>query len=124
MITANEPQLSCGQKDQDSWLEQLPAWAILLVVFALWLVSPFLLGKFIPDMATRGQFGDAYAVLNTLYSGLAFAAVFYAIVLQRRQLMVQQEELRLTRDEFIKSRSANVLFEGHEDPSGTSPLVA
>jgi hypothetical protein len=96
--------------DSDSWLERLQFWQIVVVVIVLWGAAPLVTLSFERDAAIRGQFGDSYGALNTLFSGLAFGAVFYAIILQRRQLAAQQEELRLTRDEFVKSRSAQVLF--------------
>lgn len=59
-----------------------------------------------PDMATRGQFGDLFGGLNTLFSGLAFAGVVYAILLQRKDLELQREELKLTREELKRTAEA------------------
>lgn len=49
------------------------------------------------DDASRG---DASGSLNTLFSGLAFAGVIVAIILQGRELKSQRLELSLTRKEF------------------------
>ncbi len=59
-----------------------------------------------PDIANRGQFGDMFGGLNTLFSGLAFGGVVYAIFLQRRDLELQREELRLTREELKRTAEA------------------
>ena len=48
----------------------------------------------------KGQFGDAFGALNTLFSGLAFAGVIYAIILQKKELALQREELEKTRKEI------------------------
>ena len=46
----------------------------------------------------RGQFGDVFGALNAFFSGLAFAGVIYAIMLQREELALQREEMRLSRE--------------------------
>lgn len=58
------------------------------------------------DWAARGQFGDMFGAVNTLFSGLAFAGVVYAILLQREDLALQREELALTRKELTRSAEA------------------
>ena len=54
----------------------------------------------------RGQFGDMFGGINSLFSGLAFAALAYAQHLQRRELSLQREELALTRAELAKQSEA------------------
>ncbi len=51
-----------------------------------------------------GPFGDMFGAVNTLFSGMAFAGVIYAILLQRKELALQRAELRLTRGELKQSR--------------------
>lgn len=68
------------------------------------------------DWTQRGLFGDMFGAVNTLFSGLAFAGVIYAILLQREELRLQRQELKLTRDELKRSaeaqeRSARLLQE-------------
>lgn len=48
----------------------------------------------------RGTFGDMFGVANTLFSGLAFLGVIYAILLQREELRLQRKELKSTRKEL------------------------
>lgn len=59
-----------------------------------------------PDWQTRAQFGDVFGVVNALFSGLAFAGLVYAILLQREDLALQREELKLTRDELKRTATA------------------
>jgi hypothetical protein len=54
----------------------------------------------------RGAFGDMFGAVNTLFSGLAFVGVIYAIFLQSQELELQRKELELTRNELSKSASA------------------
>lgn len=61
---------------------------------------------YIPDTTKRGTFGDMFGGINTLFSGLAFAGVIYAIILQSKELSLQREELKLTRGELKKSAQA------------------
>ncbi|MGY8873253.1 MAG: hypothetical protein ACKVJE_22740 [Pseudomonadales bacterium] len=54
----------------------------------------------------RGTFGDMFGSVNSLFSGLAFLGVVYAILLQRQELSLQRKELELTRNELKKSADA------------------
>lgn len=59
-----------------------------------------------PTWTDRGTFGDMFGAINTLFSGLAFAGVIYAVFLQSKELKLQREELELTRNELEKSTKA------------------
>jgi len=86
---------------------------IVIVIVTLWFFSPLILNYFINSPETRGQFGDSYGALNTLFSGLAFAGVVIAILLQRNELKLQREELRLTREELNASTEAQKMSGNH-----------
>lgn len=60
----------------------------------------------LPDWPTRGQFGDVFGSVNATFSGLAFAGLIYAILLQREDLELQRRELELTREELKRSAAA------------------
>ena len=45
----------------------------------------------------RGTFGDMFGAANALFSGLAFAGVAYAILLQRTEVAISREELLSSR---------------------------
>ena len=59
-----------------------------------------------PDWQTRANFGDAFGVVSAAFSGLAFAGLIYAILLQREDLALQRLELELTRQELKRTAAA------------------
>lgn len=61
---------------------------------------------FYPNMMSRGQFGDTFGGLNTLFSGFAFLGIIYTILLQREELSLQRTELELTRQELQRTAAA------------------
>jgi hypothetical protein len=83
-------------------------WVIALGVISIW--SGMLLVTYwvFPTWSVRGQFGDVFGSVNALFSGLAFAGLIYAILLQRTELALQREELKLQREEMRGSREALV----------------
>lgn len=81
-------------------------WTIIGVV-TLWALTPavfYLLP--LNDMAERGQLGDIFGSINALFSGLAFAGVVFAILLQRQELALQRQELKETRLEVTRTADA------------------
>jgi len=79
------------------------AFFIVLVLSVYAICMPFLF----PKMTDRAQFGDMFGATNPLFSGLAFAGVIYAIVLQRNELRLQRQELAETRRELARSAAAH-----------------
>ena len=84
---------------------------VLLVVVA-WVVLPVVLWQFGASVGERGQFGDMFGMVNALFSGLAFAGLFWALFLQQKQiqlqriqLTLQRRELKLQREEMKASRA-------------------
>jgi hypothetical protein len=84
---------------------------LISAVIVIWLATPFLVSMLHAGMPERGQFGDLYGSVNALFSGLAFAGLFYTIYLQTKQIRLQQselktqrQELRLQREEMVASR--------------------
>lgn len=78
---------------------------IIIVTFFAYF---FIIKGMYPDITKRGLFGDMFGGLNTLFSGLAFIGVIYAIILQKEELGLQREELKLTREELKKSAEAQI----------------
>lgn len=82
---------------------------IFLGVAALWALTPIVLAAFIDTLEHRGQFGDLFGSTNALFSGLAFAGVVLAIILQGQELGLQIKELAETshhlREDCIPHRS-------------------
>lgn len=71
--------------------------SVIQILFALGIATTF------SDPSSRGAFGDMFGALNVFFSGLAFAGVIYAIVLQSEELALQRQELNLTRGELKNS---------------------
>lgn len=71
---------------------------VVVAVILMW----FWLPAFVPGVSTpeRGTWGDMYGSLNALFSGLAFAGLVIAIVLQTQELGLQRRELAATREEM------------------------
>ena len=69
---------------------------------------PFILVYNTPDFdwAVRGQIGDSFAILTSIFSMISFIAVLYTISLQQKQLELQGEELKLTREQLTRSGKA------------------
>jgi hypothetical protein len=68
---------------------------IAICVVGLWLLTPFAMEWLVgPSWTEKGQAGDQYGSINALFSGLAFAGVIIAILLQREELALQRKELR------------------------------
>jgi hypothetical protein len=78
---------------------------VLLIVF-IWVTTAFFLYLSIATWENRGQFGDMFGAVNSLFSGFAFAGLIYTIHLQRKELGYQRSELELTRKELTRSASA------------------
>lgn len=70
---------------------------LLILVILFWSSSPLAIYYFFSDWPSRGQFGDMFGSINSLFSGLALAGIIVAIVLQRKELELQRKELELTR---------------------------
>lgn len=94
--------------------------ALVLVVFIILLalvgVTPFIarwyacsfLGKDISNLSESGPFGDSFGFANALISALAFAGLIITMLLQRKSLEVQQEELR---NNTLELKAQRVEFE-------------
>ncbi|MEB3120418.1 MAG: hypothetical protein VKL41_04250, partial [Snowella sp.] len=46
-----------------------------------------------PNWEQRGQFGDMFGAVNAFFSGLALVGIVYNIILQRKELRLQRQEL-------------------------------
>jgi hypothetical protein len=79
---------------------------LLVVVIVVQILVGVVTYLFLDDWQDRGSFGDMFGVVNTLFSGAAFAGIIYAILLQRRELGLQRRELEMTRKELERSAQA------------------
>jgi uncharacterized membrane protein len=77
---------------------------LIAAVAVVWLASAALVVAVLPGWTERGQFGDTFGAVNALFSGLAFAGLYWALRLQREQLELQRTELSLQREELKLQR--------------------
>lgn len=106
--------MTAGHKRKVGWL-----FPVLLFGFvvAVWLLTWY----FLQGDSDRGTFGDMFGSVNALFSGLAFAALFYTIFLQRRELKLHHQELELMHDEIrgqveqLQAQNATLKKRGFED---------
>lgn len=67
--------------------------AVGLMCFVLLLWGANFCFSYSLDPEERGPFGDMFGAVNSLFTGLAFGAVIYAIFLQRHEISLLKEEL-------------------------------
>ncbi|MBL7558965.1 hypothetical protein JAO71_04030 [Olleya sp. YSTF-M6] len=79
---------------------------LLIAVLIIWLLSVFLIPFIYPKLTDRALLGDSFGLINSLFSGLAFAGIIYTILLQRKELALQRQELKETRMELERSATA------------------
>lgn len=87
------------------WFVGLATVAIVVQVGAYLFVRYYL---DYPRPNTAAEFGDVFGVTNALFSGLAFAAVIVAIVLQRHELKEQRTALDEQRHELSEANRLRV----------------
>jgi len=81
-------------------------YVLLILVFIIWILSIFIVPFIYPELTDRALLGDSFGLINSLFSGLAFAGIIYTIILQRKELSLQRQELKDTRMELQRSANA------------------
>ncbi|PDQ22022.1 hypothetical protein CN311_06295 [Mesorhizobium sanjuanii] len=82
----------------DSELPPVRLWPVLVAlggVAAFWIAN--LIYGWSLSVTERGLFGDMFGAVNALFSGLAFAGVMYAIVMQRHEISIAKKEIAYTK---------------------------
>ena len=90
------------------WIEVVGIICSIIIILIWWSYFSFNDGV---NWETRGQLGDSFGGLNTLFSGLAFSGIIFTILLQRRELSLQRKELEQTRKEFTFNRLTSILYQ-------------
>lgn len=49
------------------------------------------------NLEEKGQFGDSFGVLNSLFTGLGFGGLVVTLLLQQKQIKQQEKELNIQR---------------------------
>lgn len=76
-------------------------------VFVTWVAFAVLLWAYGGDFTKSGPYGDTFGLLNTLFSGLAFAGMICTLIMQKQELELQRQELADTREELKRTAEAN-----------------
>ncbi|MCX5828279.1 MAG: hypothetical protein NTV58_09810 [Deltaproteobacteria bacterium] len=68
---------------------------VLVAVIALWLTyGHYPLRIYAGKLDLAAQYGDSFGMINSLFSGLAFAGIIITILLQWHELRLQRQELQ------------------------------
>jgi hypothetical protein len=62
------------------------------ILFTTWFYWPELLPNELSDLEKRGQYGDSFGALNTLFTGLALVGVAYSVYLQLQERKKRDQE--------------------------------
>jgi hypothetical protein len=92
-------------------------WILFLAITIVWVISIFLLHLYFDELQQKAMFGDSFGVINSLFSGLAFAGIIYAIFLQREEISMQKDELELTRKELKRTADAQIKINENNEQS-------
>ena len=89
--------MSTGKEENESNLGfTITAVVVSILIIGLWIATYCIL----KDNADKGTIGDMFGSINALFSGLALAGIILTILLQRKELKFQRDELKETRKEF------------------------
>ncbi|MEM7571704.1 MAG: hypothetical protein AAF433_02335 [Bacteroidota bacterium] len=79
-----------------------------LIIVLVWLTGFYLSTTDWIKTVSDQPVSDVFNSLNTLFAGLAFAGLIITILVQKKELELQRQELILTREELRKSSEANL----------------
>ena len=78
-------------------------WSIIIgiiLIGLLWGGSWLLIDFNIENSTNRGEFGDKFGAINSLFSGLAFLGLIVTLLFQKEELELQRQELAETRKDL------------------------
>lgn len=90
---------------------RIPLFLWIGVVLLIWLASAALIFYSFQTWPERGQFGDLFGAVNSLFSGLAFAGVVIALLLQNHGLQHQLDEVSKAHDWNRRKLAYDLIFE-------------
>lgn len=79
---------------------------ISLAIIVIYFLSAVIIYFLADNWSDRGTIGDMFGAVNALFSGLAFVALIYTIILQREEIKMNRLEIELNRKELKKSANA------------------
>ena len=100
ILAAEKRRATVKMSTKDTGMSLLVGVAVLALFLGYW----WAVSRYIHGAQDRALFGDMFGGLAALFSGLAFAGLIVAIVLQSRELGLQRDELEATRHEMTLAR--------------------
>jgi hypothetical protein len=79
---------------------------LMIIIVIIWAMSAEISWLAFSDWSKSGAFADTFGAVNSLFSGLALAAIIYTIYLQKIELALQRKELEYTREELSRTADA------------------
>lgn len=81
--------------------------AVFILITAVWGVSYWAISARYGMPSTPSDVGQMFGAIGALFSGWAFCGVLWAILLQRKAIDIQREDLRATLVEMKQAREAH-----------------
>ena len=103
-MTNNKDNKQSDKKSIDT--KKWTWWAVVIVLLLYFGYFSAMYLLFPGNLERRGQFGDMFGALGTLFSGLAFAGLIITILQQREDLKNQRDEIGLQREDLEKQTEA------------------
>ena len=94
----------------------------IISVAVLWFAYGIIVHQLEPDWQTRGQFGDTFGALNTLFTGWAFVGVLFTLFQQSREIEEGREKIEEQR--AIQKKTEEMLLKQVEALSITARVNA
>src|SRR5260221_11480810 len=69
------------------------------LVIIIWVSSPIIIRYLFQNWQCAGLFGDSFGAVNSLFSGLAFAAIIYTIYVQKNELLETRKQIEVQKFE-------------------------
>lgn len=107
--------MSTEKNDSDKYFGYFIKTSIVIIIVSI--IYPFIVNYFLNDWTKSGTFGDTFGALNAIFSGIAISGLIITILIQKKELENQRNELSLqrtemieTREEFLINRITNIIY--------------
>lgn len=111
-------QFKSDQKDPSTLIDIVKLVLILLAVLSIWLGAWYWIDNHIniesgltESIAARGQFGDKFGAVNSLFAGFAFAGIIFTIFMQNREIKQTKKMLEEQLKDSNKQRFDSTFFQ-------------
>jgi len=92
---------------------------VFFVIIGFWVITPYIIRLFEPTFDDRGITGDMFGIVNSLFSGLALAGLFYTVILQKQEITEARESF----EEEIGLMRLSVDREKHVNHMKNEPVL-